>query len=252
MGAAAAVILAGGLGMVAVAVAAVALWRRHGVPARFWLWGAAGWLLGVGLKVAWSAPMNARVDRWLHAALPAAAGPLTWVYLGLLTGVFEGGVSLLLIRYVRGLGSATWAQAVGFGIAFGAVEALMLGIGALLSALAAAGGSLPAGALPAGYGPAWAIFPVVERAATVLVRVLSAVLIFYAVARGQARWFWLSFVYKTAIDTVAGFAQLSWGLQTAGHVVVIEAVVVLFGLAGLWGTARLRPAWPQPEGSHAR
>lgn len=68
-----------------------------------------------------------------------------------------------LVGFHRAPRGATWAHAVGFGIAFAAVEALMVGIGALLNALAAAGGSLPVGAPPAGYGPAWAVFPNARR-----------------------------------------------------------------------------------------
>lgn len=243
---AALVLLGSALGMMAVAVGAVVVWWRHRVQVRFWLWGAAAWLIAVGLKFAWAVPMNPRVSRWLEGAFPAAAGPLLWAYVGLLTGIFEGGVSLLLIRYLRGLIGASWVQAVAFGIAFGAIEALLLGVTSLLSALGAATGSLPAGVLPASYGPVWAIFPIVERAAAVLVHVFSAVLIFYAVARAQARWFWLSFAYKTAIDAVAAFAQISWGLHTMAHVATLEAVVAVFGLVGLWGTGRLRRPWPTP------
>jgi hypothetical protein len=59
------------------------------------------------------------------------------------------------------------------------------------------------------------------------------VLLFYAVVPRQPRWFWEAFVYKTALDSVAAFAQF-WGVNTLGHIWTIEAVVVLFGLLGWW------------------
>lgn len=238
-------LLASGLGMILVAVLAWVVWRGRGVEGRFWLWGALAWAISVALKFAFAVPVNPVVSHTLLGNLPAkVAHPTLWIYVGLLTGIFEGGFSLLVIRYLKWLKDASWSQAVGFGLAFGAVEAFLLGVGTLLTGVSAATGALPPEMLLPGYGPAWAIAPVVERAFTIPIHVFSAVLIFYSVGVGMLRWFWLSFAYKSAIDAVAAFAQISYGLVDLRHVWTIEAVVIAFGLIGVWGTSLLHQHWP--------
>ena len=91
--------------------------------------------------------------------------------------------------------------------------------------------------------------PIVERIATIFVHILANVLIVYGVVARQPRWFWAAFVYKTALDSVAAFAQF-WGVNTLGHIWTIEAVVVLFGLVGWWGIRWVAQRYPDvPPGS---
>lgn len=246
----AALLLGSGLGMIAVAVLAWAVWKGQRVTTTFWLWGALAWVVAVALKVAWAVPLNPRVVGWLTATVPAnVANPLLWSYLGILTGVFECGFTLLLVRSVGQLRVAAWPEAVAFGIAFGAAEALVVGAAHLAQTVAQIAGVLPGEALPSGYNLAWAVAPLVERASAILVHVLSAVLIFYSVRTGRVRWFWLSFLYKSAVDTVAAYGLLSYGVTTLSRVWTMEGVFALFAAAGLWGTARMRwwPAANRPQ-----
>jgi uncharacterized membrane protein YhfC len=97
--------------------------------------------------------------------------------------------------------------------------------------------------------PLYSLAPVVERFFTIWVHILSNVLIFYAIAKKQPRWFWLAFVYKTLIDAVAAGAQLSGMLNHTGtayiiNIWLIEAVVVIWGLAGVWGTRWVERRYP--------
>jgi uncharacterized membrane protein YhfC len=173
------------------------------------------------------------------------------VYVGALTGVFEVGVTFLAVRFTR-LGRAPWASALAFGIGFGAVEALLLGISPLSAGLIAllAPATFTPGqleSLAAVANPLLAVAPIWERFFTILVHILCNLLIFYAVAIRQARWFWLAFAYKTALDAVAAYAQLS-GLVTADYVAgiwFIEGIVAIFGLAGIWGVRWLSGRYPR-------
>jgi uncharacterized membrane protein YhfC len=248
-------VLAPGVGMILVALgfAAYALRRRLGI--RFLLVGALAWVVTVALKFAWAIPLNTPIYAALYGALPAAiAVPVFELYVGSLTGIFEVGVTFLAVRFTR-LGRAPWASALAFGIGFGAVEALMLGISPLSAGVVVllAPASFTPGQLEsiaALANPLLGLAPIWERFFTIWVHILSNLLIFYAVAVRQARWFWLAFAYKTFLDAVAAYAQLS-GLVSTNYLAgiwFIEGVVALFGLAGIWGVRWLSHRYPQAAG----
>ncbi|NMB90644.1 MAG: hypothetical protein GYA17_19975, partial [Chloroflexi bacterium] len=71
-------------------------------------------------------------------------------------------------------------------------------------------------------------------------------LLFYAIAKRQPRWFWLAFLYKTGIDSVAAYAQLN-GIETVAKLWSVELIVGLFGAAGWWGTRRIQARYPAPR-----
>jgi uncharacterized membrane protein YhfC len=244
-------VLAPGIGMILVALgfAAYVLHRRLGI--RFLLVGALAWVVTVALKFAWAIPFNPMIYAALLGALPASVAiPVFEAYVGALTGIFEVGVTFLAVRFTR-LGRAPWASALAFGIGFGVVEALLLGISPLTAGLVAL--LAPATFSPdqlesiaAVANPLLALAPIWERFFTIWVHILSNLLIFYAVAIRQTRWFWLAFAYKTAIDAVAAYAQLS-GLLSNEYLIgiwIIEGIVALFGLAGIWGVRWLSGRYP--------
>lgn len=118
-----------GISMLLVGVLPGVLWHlskrgdaaNRGVP-RALLWGAAAWFLGVAAKFAWALPLNGPVRRALTAALGSGAGDVAfWIYIGLLTGVFECFAALLLLRRTKiMLGSPR--EVVAFGLGFGGVD----------------------------------------------------------------------------------------------------------------------------------
>jgi hypothetical protein len=87
--------------------------------------------------------------------------------------------------------------------------------------------------------------PVVERLAVIFAHIYACVLIFYAIARGETKWAWLAILYKTLLDTPATFASF-WGVVgSASKIWTIEAILVIFGLIGLWGMIRIARRYPQ-------
>ena len=86
-------------GMIVTAIAFVA-WSRLKLG-RVWLpllAGAGLWVVAVALKFAWAIPANTIIATWLIKTFGMAAGvPLVWIYVGLLTGVFECGLLYLAI-----------------------------------------------------------------------------------------------------------------------------------------------------------
>lgn len=248
--------LLGGLGMLVVGLGffGYALGRRLG--GRMLVWGALAWVVTVALKFAWAIPFNRPIYQAAQG-LPQPLGDiLFYVYVGALTGVFEVGLTWLLLRRTR-LGRSAWGGALAFGIGFGAIEAALLALSPLITVIIALvnPSSLPAGVLEQFAvlnNPLQGLAPIWERFFTIWVHILSAVLLFYGLRVRQARWFWLAFVYKTGIDAIAAFAQVSGFINVAApdglaHIWIIEAFVGLWGLAGWLGTRWVRQHYPSDD-----
>ena len=246
------VALLGGTGMVLVALGFVlyAAVRRLG-----WGYlglGALAWIITVVVKFLWALPVNPRLYPALTQALPGPVGAgLFDLYVGLLTGFTEVALVWLVMRYTR-LGRVPWQRALAFGIGFGAIEALLLGLGSLATALAVllAPQAIPAQALAqlaVMNNILYGIAPIVERFFTVWVHIFCNVLIFFSIAKMQVRWFWLSFWFKSMLDAVAGFAQISGVISSVEGIWAIETIVVLFGIVGWLGVRWLAQRYPAPS-----
>jgi uncharacterized membrane protein YhfC len=140
--------------LVALGFAAYAGLRQLG-------WGALGlgalaWGVAVALKFAWAIPFNPPIYTAVNQALPSLGVPLFALYIGALTGIFEVGLMALLLSYTR-LGKAAWPHTLAFGIGFGAIEALLLGVSSLSSMLAAMVISVALPPPRPRYWHAWAI-----------------------------------------------------------------------------------------------
>jgi uncharacterized membrane protein YhfC len=244
-------ILLPGIGMLLVGVGFAAYaWRRR-LGIRYVAWGAVAWVVSVALKFAWAISLNKGIYAFLTSNLPTPiASTVFYVYVGLLTGIFEVALVWAVLKRLR-VGHASWEKALAFGIGFGSVEAILLGASSLAGAVAVlvVPDQLPASAIgqfALANNPLFGLAPIIERAATIFVHILSCALIFFAIATGEHKWAWLAVVYKTALDSVAAFAQF-WGVNTVGRVWTIEAIVILFGILGWWGTHRLSEHYPSPD-----
>jgi uncharacterized membrane protein YhfC len=238
--------LLSGIGMIVVALgfAAYAGLRQLG-------WGALGlgalaWGVTVALKFAWAIPFNPAIYAACIHVLPLLGVPLFTLYVGALTGIFEVGLLALLLHSTR-LGTAAWPRTLAFGIGFGAIEALLFGVSSLSSTLAAMVISVvqpPAPMISARLGSIlWVLAPVVERLAAIFIHLCSTVLIFYAVNTRRARWFWLAFGYKTAVDAMAAAFVHIYVIDTLAGAWMFEALMILFGVAGWLALRWLAPRY---------
>lgn len=246
--------------MMAVGILGIVYWgkTRH-VTATPFVFGGILWLAAIAPKAAIDLTIGGAINSWANSTL-GALGAFIFIslYAGLRTGAFESGFSYLAFLKTR-LRNATCDEAVGFGLAFGGTEAILLGLGSFLNiALFLLNPSLieqvPAAqreALVAALNaPSAMVFaPVIERASTILVHVFATVLVYAAVVSQNPRFFWASFLYRTAIDAmVPGFGSL---LRESPNPVLttyaIELVVAIYGLLGLLGLRWLRPRVERPS-----
>ncbi len=246
-------VLLPGVGMALGALGFIGFGVRKG-GWKYLLWGALFWVITVSLKFSWAMLENSPVYRAISEAFPGTTGLLlASLYIGALTGLTEVLLTWLALRFTR-LGKADWKNALTFGVGFGAVEALLMGIGSLVGMITVLNmpDQIPVEALRSvaqANNVLYGIAPIFERFFTIWVHVFCCVLLFYAVTRRQVRWFWVSFAFKSLLDSVAGYAQLSGQLESLGFLWMIEAIVILFGVVGWWGTRRVEvnyPAAPLP------
>ncbi len=241
--------LLGGSGMILVGIGFIVF---AGVRRLGWAYlglGGLAWVLAIFLKFTWASAMNGLVYSWTRSLPPILADPAFYIYVGLLTGIFEGALLWLVLRYTR-LGKAPWPKPLAFGIGFGATEAIVIGLSSLATMLTAllAPALIPPDAMQqlAAANNFWmGVVPISERFFTILVHIFAKVLIFYAVATRQARWFWLSFIYMTLIDAVAAWAQLM-GLTNA-RILLTEAFVAGWGVIGWLGTRWVARRYPDMQ-----
>ena len=246
-------VLLSGSGMILVSLGFILYAaRQHLLGWRYLLLGGLFWLLTVAVKFAFAIPVNPVVFQALgfsYENIFSPANLVAYLYIGALTGIFEAGLAWLILSRVR-WGRATWSQALVFGIGFGVIEALLLGLLSLSSGVFAtiSPDALPAytlGSLAMNSSLVMGTAPIFERLMVILAHIFSCVLIFYAIARGEARWAWLSILYKTLLDTPAGFAQF-WGVSgSPAKLWTIEAVIAVFGLIALLGTVWIARRYPQ-------
>lgn len=231
-----------GAGMVGVAIFPIIYWRRKTLsPWVFFLWGALAWFVAITLKVGFSVVLNKPVIQFFQNAFSSdIVSPITWIYIGLLTGIFECGI-VLLFALRRSIKEAIWKNVVAFGIGFGTIEALFLGLGSLIGLLLAIlmPDKLPSQVLTQLQAPGLKLLtipaPIIERAAAILLHTFSCILIIYALRMRKWGWFWLSFIYKTGIDSVVAYGQLSYDFNNPFYLWIFESIIVIFGFLGIWG-----------------
>lgn len=220
------------VGVMAMVVAS----RRWHVSWRLLGAGAALWVGAVALKFGCAILGNAFVNRWLHAELPRGfADAAFWCYVGLLTGIFECGVFLLVAPLIRRR-QWRWGEAMSLGVGFGAIEAL----GVAVAAGFGAGRTGASSGLVIWIG---ALLPAFERLIALAIHVAATVMILRALVDRQWRWFWVSFIYKSAVDCVAAWVILS-GTRLCSSPWLMEWLCFMpFAVIGVCALIYLRREW---------
>ncbi len=246
--------IASGALMTLVALAAVLAWWFHSRVQWRWFWAGAGiWTVGVALKFAVAFPLNPVIfgKSGQAAGLKLCIGS---VYCGLMTGVFEIGITLAAALVWRRL-AAEPARAVAVGLGAGAFEALLLGLGSGVGSLVALASGQTELALKslAGIGAhtpvMWLAGPA-ERVIAILAHTASRVLVLRAVAGRRWLGFWAGFAWLSGMDLLAGVALLT-GMTTSGSLWWIELMILPFGVLSVPLTRWAVRRWPTtPSGAN--
>ena len=245
-------LLISGIGMVAVAVVLPLYWKlKTGARMNCFFWGAGVWVVAIAVKIF--------MDYTVTSPINAALGPLGIVpfivlmglYLGLRTGLLESGLSYFAILKTR-LRDMDYREGVAFGIGFGSIEALFLGITSLMNVLMFM--MMPdlimlipeaqqATILAQLNASTWiALGPVIERVSIMFIHVFSTLLVLYAVKERRIGYLGLSILFKTVVDGIIPWVVLSaQPIYEVFNAYLIEVPFIILAVIAFFGIRWIRP-----------
>lgn len=204
-----------GPAMIVVGLAFLIGWRRLTRVQWRWFWVGAGiWTIAVAIKVGWALELHQSVLSWLERTLSHQSYLLAGaVYIGAQSSLCEIGVTFILALFGRRASKNAYeAAAIGFGA--GIFEAVLLGLGGLISIVVILKGWPAADTLTisnvyiaASTPVSWLAGPV-ERILAILCHASTRTLIFAGVATRRWRPVALGFLLFAGLDGVAGLAYL--------------------------------------------
>ena len=231
--------LASGVLVLLIIISIIVWWRNRIQTSWKWLLiGAGVWFVGVLFKFVVAYLANTPVLASIETSLPRTGYLIAGsTYIGLLTGVFEIGMTLAFAMLIRGIYDNP-RRALSVGLGAGAVEALLIALSSLGSYFTVLTGSANSDAILSTLTHAvlvtpllWLVGPV-ERIIAILCHTSSRALVLLAVAQRRTRFFWVGFFILTAIDAIAGYAHLA-GLINKISTWWIELLLLPFAVSSV-------------------
>ena len=169
------------------------------------LFGGLVWIISVGLKSIFAALFNEPINIFLVTIWI----PLYYVYIGLLTGFFEIFVPLFIISKYKSK-FENLNHKIGFGLGFGSVEAIALGLITIISfyVITNFSSSIPDEAIQYFSGSnleyiSSGIYGGIERISATMIHVFCMFMIFMFISTKKARYLIVPILLKTLTDGLA-------------------------------------------------
>ena len=233
--------LLSGIGMIAVGAGAIGYWHVKKHPRiEYFLYGAILWACAIAIKLAMDLTITQPIQSYFKSTLPIITVLIIMsLYVGLRTGIFEGGIVYIAVRYLK-LSNMSWKDAVAMGIGFGGAEAIILGILSLAETIVFMSMPILFYSLPLATQDQFTLalipLPIFERLFTLFLHTFTVVLAVYAVKLNDLRWLWLSMGLKTIVDgalPIFNYYTVSLGMYSSVPVEVYVAFIGIISLAGL-------------------
>jgi len=243
-------LILGPSGMIAVGLVFIAAWKvKKNVSIKYFLFGGLVWGMATAPKLIMDYTLTPRLSSWaINAYGVMGMLIILGVYVGLRTGLFECGFTLLAFSKTK-LRDSTLDEATAFGVGFGAFEAILLGLPSIMQiALFILNPSLLESLPPSQReivesslnSPTWvAAAPVIERTFTLFAHIFAALLIYISI-RGKPHLFLVSVLYKTLLDALVPYIQTIINMNMPITLLEAEIWIIMMGLLGAIGTIRLR------------
>jgi len=159
---------------------------------------------------------------------------LLGAYYGLRTGLLESGLSYVVA--LKRLSNASWGEAVAFGVGFGSIEAIALGLPNMISIPLLYLNPSLIEQLPSSVQlqlslPTVVIFaPIMERFFTLMIHILGSLLVIYAVIRRRKSYLVASILYKGLVDGIIPVIGQNVDLTTVQGIYLAETPFVGIGV----------------------
>ncbi len=240
----------GPVGMILVGVLSIIIWRfRSRTKMKYFLVGGAVWAAAISLKLVLELTITPKL-LWISSLGSTVFLAVIGAYVGIRTGLFECG--LTYITFIKSdLRNMSFDEAVAFGIGFGALEAILLGFQSLIQILMFTFNPKLLFLIPESQRriveaslsmPTWvAAAPVIERIFTLFSHIFAILLILVSVARSRPIFFLLSFSYKSLLDALLPYIQVTFkpNISPIGAYEA-EIWIVFMGSIALFGTTWVR------------
>ncbi len=236
-------------------VLAVIARRRLGVAWRYFGYGALVFFL---FQIASRIPLTTVLAAALRPQLNRSPG-LLWTWLAVLVvsaALFEEVGRYAGYRWLMRRQEKTWNKALMYGLGHGGLESILLvaglTLGNLITLLVLSVVGLDA--LPAprraqvaqlfaaiGAQPGW--FPLLgawERLWALAIQVALSVMVLQVFRHGRIRWLGLAIAAHAVVDGVSVALPQALGAGQVRSSVVVEAIIAIFGITGLWIIRALR------------
>ena len=232
------VIIAGIL-IIIISMFFIIKWKKlPGVSLKWIFLGGGVWLAGVVLKFLFAFAFNDPVLQGIKFIL-GQTGYLSIgsIYIGLLTGVFEIGITLVFALFIKGM-YENYKRGIAIGIGAGTIEALLIGLSQMSGVIFIMSGQIGSNTAMAAIAQSsvttpllWLISPV-ERIIAILCHTSSRALVLFAVAKKKYIYFWAGFLIVTGIDIIAGYFHLA-GLLNKINMWWIELALLPFAIISI-------------------
>lgn len=241
-------LILGPVGMILIGLITITYWwRKHKVKLRLFTLGGLLWLITVVLKAVMDALLTTPIFEYLNNGVQILSLLILSIIVGLRTGLFESGISYVIIK-LR-IKKIKWKESIAVGIGFGASEALVLGLLNLITMLVLINPEILTGLSEAERLLVQSLFNQstlivlatwLERGFVLLVHVFATALVIKAITTKNLNYLWLSIIYKTMVDLPIPYFQLLMGQGSIIITFLTELYVVGAGLAGLYGLKWLK------------
>jgi len=223
-----------GFGMIAVGLLAVILWRRRSkVEWRYFVLGAVVWVAAILVKVIMDLTVTAALANFLKDFGTSFYLIAIGVYVGLRTGLLESGFSYFLA--LKKLRNMSWKEAFAFGVGFGGIEAIILGLQNISLLVFYFNPSLvellPESSQKALSMQSIVVFaPIMERIFTLVVHILALLLAIYSAITGKFKYLIASILYKTLLDGIVPALPYLFDITTVQGVYLAEVPIAAIGI----------------------
>lgn len=229
------------IGMIVAGLAAVFWWKASSkVKWKYFLFGAVLWVLAIAPKflmdMTITRPFYMMLSAYGEAALLIGLG----LYVGLRTGFFESGFSYIAVAKTK-FRKMKLKEALAFGIGFGSIEAIALGVVGFLNIIAFVLDPSLASLLPLEQQASLdlptviVLAPIIERASAIAIHVFGSLLVVYAVAKKKINYLFASILFKTFVDGIVPLLGYAFDLSSVAGMFTAEIPIVALGLISIYG-----------------
>jgi len=240
--------------MILVGVISIWIWKvKRNVSIKYFLFGGLIWFIAIVPKIVLDYTVTSKLNTWATTIYGLiGASIILGAYVGLRTGFFECGFTYLTFSKSN-LREVSTDEATAFGIGFGAFEAILIAVPSLIQIAVLIFNPSLLDLLPPAQRqileaqlnlPSWIIpAPIIERIFTLFVHLFTTLLIFISITRHKFSYFISAFLYKSLVDAVVPYIQLTLKPNMSPiSIYLAEVWVVTMGsiaLAGIYWTRRV-------------